>query len=198
VGYGTAIHLHHAFTKYGEAAFVWALVEEVPKDRDALTVAEQWWMDVVGRGRLFNTAPAAGSNLGFRCTPEQREACATKNRHIAQMPHVKAAKSASMKARHAADPSLAAACRELMAARWLHQEQAVRANLDSGRATRWADPEARAAQSARSTDYANRPEVRAASSARAKAQMDARTPEQVAATMAKRRATIARRREEKG
>jgi group I intron endonuclease len=63
-------HLQRAYNKYGEDAFVWALVEEVPADVDALTVAEQWWMDCVGLDLLFNTAPAAGSNLGMKKSPE--------------------------------------------------------------------------------------------------------------------------------
>lgn len=65
-------HLQHAYSKYGEDAFVWALVEEVPLDTQALTLAEQAWMDSVGRERLFNTAPAAGSALGVRHSAESR------------------------------------------------------------------------------------------------------------------------------
>lgn len=63
--------LLNAYNKYGEAAWVWALVEECDAtDKVAITAAEQAWMDIVERDRLFNTAPAAGSSLGLRHTPE--------------------------------------------------------------------------------------------------------------------------------
>ena len=66
--------LLNAYNKYGEAAWVWALVEECDTtDKVAITAAEQAWMDIVERDRLFNTSPAAGSCLGVKHSPETRE-----------------------------------------------------------------------------------------------------------------------------
>ncbi|MEY4908997.1 MAG: Xanthomonas virus [Pseudomonadota bacterium] len=163
--------LQNAYNKYGETAFVWALVEEMPATADALVSAEQWWMDCVGADLLFNTAPAAGSRLGCKHTDESR-----------------AAQSASANARWAVPGA--------------RDAEAARQALVQG------TPEARAAASERAKKQMSTPEGRAALSAgaqahwtclgaravqgeRMKARMAARTPEQVAAYVAKCRATRA-------
>ena len=62
--------LQSAWTKYGEAAFAFEVLETC--DSDELTTREQWWMDNLGLP-LLNTAPAAGSTRGLRQTEEQRK-----------------------------------------------------------------------------------------------------------------------------
>ncbi len=65
-------HLQRAWNKYGEAAFVFAVVETCAPD--ALTTREQAWMDTLRSRGLYNCAPAAGSTRGHKWTPEQRAA----------------------------------------------------------------------------------------------------------------------------
>jgi hypothetical protein len=172
-GQHPTVQLQRAYTKYGESAFVWAFVEEVPKDRKALAAAEQWWTDVAGRERLFDTA--VGSIFGKRTA----EFCNTQlDRLTAQMatPESRAAQSAQ--SAHVLDRRSTPEARAASSARMKAY---------------WDAPEARAAASARMAA----PEARAAASASTKARMAARTPEQVAAFAAKCRATRARKKLEK-
>jgi group I intron endonuclease len=55
-------HFQRTWNKYGSAEFVWEVLEECSLDR--LTEREQWHMD--HQDKLFNSAPAAGSMLGFK------------------------------------------------------------------------------------------------------------------------------------
>ena len=69
-------HLQRAWNKHGAEAFAFTVLEYVePGDglRERLTGREQWHMDarlaLVG-SREYNTAPAAGSQLGYRFRPD--------------------------------------------------------------------------------------------------------------------------------
>jgi group I intron endonuclease len=63
-------HLQRAWLKYGEKAFRFDLVEEVPLGI-CLLEREQEWMDKTLE--KFNTCPKAGSPLGMKLTTEQCE-----------------------------------------------------------------------------------------------------------------------------
>jgi group I intron endonuclease len=66
-------YLQAAWTKHGEAAFVFAVVEEV-LDPSSLLAREQHWIDTLQPfgDRGYNLTPTAGSMLGMRFTDEQR------------------------------------------------------------------------------------------------------------------------------
>lgn len=57
-------HLQAAFNKHGEQAFKFRIIERCHADK--LTEREQFYMT----GKLYNTAPAAGSLRGIKRTPE--------------------------------------------------------------------------------------------------------------------------------
>jgi group I intron endonuclease len=61
-------HLQSAFQKYGQESFTYSVLEECPVE--ALIKCEQFWMDYYRDRGLYNTAPAAGSNLGLKFGPE--------------------------------------------------------------------------------------------------------------------------------
>lgn len=61
-------HLQSAFQKYGQERFTYSVLEECPVE--ALTEREQYWMDYYRDRGLYNTAPAAGSNIGLKFGPE--------------------------------------------------------------------------------------------------------------------------------
>lgn len=62
--------LQKAFSKYGEAAMFWVILEMV-NDRSMLIVREQAWLDACA-GRLYNSSPTALSRLGVVVSPETR------------------------------------------------------------------------------------------------------------------------------
>lgn len=126
-------HLQHAYNKYGEDAFVWALAQAVPDDAQALTQAEQAWMDSVGEARLFNLAPAAGSVRG-----------------LAMSEAAKAAKSAA-RARYiqtVAPEVLTEIAHKGHASRDPAQRRATNAKIRAAQVAHWASltPEQRAAK----------------------------------------------------
>lgn len=66
--------LQRAWDKYGEDAFVFALLETI-SDLDQIFTREQFWIDRLRahvRQGGFNSYPVAGSPLGFKQTPETR------------------------------------------------------------------------------------------------------------------------------
>ncbi len=66
-------HLQRAWTKYGEAAFQFSVVEHVGSKSD-LIVREQHWLDVSsGTCELFNIALTAGSSLGRKVSDVTRK-----------------------------------------------------------------------------------------------------------------------------
>lgn len=67
-------YLQAAWTKYGEQAFAFAVVEECPPG--LLVQREQAWLDELRpfeQSRGFNLSPSAYSLLGFRFSASQRE-----------------------------------------------------------------------------------------------------------------------------
>lgn len=65
-------HLQRAWNKYGEEAFVFAVIESIV-DVDQILIREQHWIDTLKlTKKLYNTCPKAGSPLGMRLTEEQR------------------------------------------------------------------------------------------------------------------------------
>lgn len=76
-----SVKLQRAWDKYGEAAFVWTLLETV-SDASLLIQAEQRWIDSensAGSGG-YNVSPTAGSPLGVKHTDASR-----KNMSLAHM-----------------------------------------------------------------------------------------------------------------
>jgi group I intron endonuclease len=69
-------HLQSAFQKYGQESFTYSTLEECPVE--ALTEREQYWMDYYRDKGIYNTAPAAGSNLGIKFNAEARAKMAAK------------------------------------------------------------------------------------------------------------------------
>lgn len=72
--------LQNAWSKYGEPAFVFAVLELV-EDKSNLIAREQHWMDVlcaVAHG--YNIAPRAGSPLGMKHSAETRKKVAAASR----------------------------------------------------------------------------------------------------------------------
>ena len=68
-------HLLAAWRKYGPEAFVFEVIEYVPKDKELLKEREQYWMDylnVVDPETGYNISPTAGSPLGVKRTEEFR------------------------------------------------------------------------------------------------------------------------------
>ncbi len=82
-------YLQRAFNKYGEDAFEWLVLEEVP-DRALLIQREQYWIDT--RNPKYNSNPTAGSQLGFK----QSEATKAKLREYNLRPEVIAKKKAEL------------------------------------------------------------------------------------------------------
>lgn len=65
-------HLLNAWNKYGEAAFVFRMIEAVP-DHARLIEREQFWMDRISPGRTgFNIRHIADSNLGLKHSEETK------------------------------------------------------------------------------------------------------------------------------
>jgi group I intron endonuclease len=61
-------HLQLSFQKYGAGAFTHSVLEDCQKEN--LTDREQYWMDYYRDRGLYNTAPAAGSNIGVKFSAE--------------------------------------------------------------------------------------------------------------------------------
>jgi group I intron endonuclease len=75
-------YFQYAFNKAGADVFGFAVLEECGKE--ALTEREQFWMDYYRDRGLYNSVPAAGSNLGMRHTAEAKEkmAVARRGKHL--------------------------------------------------------------------------------------------------------------------
>lgn len=69
-------HLQAAWVKYGSKAFRFEIIQRcLPEE---CVACEQYWMNLYSSvdGRYgYNIAPKAGSTLGLKMTPEQREKC---------------------------------------------------------------------------------------------------------------------------
>ena len=76
------IHLQRAWTRYGESAFDWAIVEPLDAGAD-LAAAEQMWIDrqrATNPDGVFNFLPTAGSRLGSKHSDETRARIAAAQR----------------------------------------------------------------------------------------------------------------------
>lgn len=69
-------HLQNAFIKYGRESFICLVLENCKKEM--LTEREQYWMDYYKYHGLYNTAPAAGSNIGIKFSAKVRAKMAEK------------------------------------------------------------------------------------------------------------------------
>ena len=66
-----ARYLQNAWNKYGESEFEFVVLEDMTNgDIGQLTTREQFWMDATES--VFNSAPAAGSLLGYEHSQESR------------------------------------------------------------------------------------------------------------------------------
>lgn len=83
-------YLQRAFDKYGEQAFVFTLIEEVPRDRDLLYVREVYWVETLKP--RYNVCQVNGSKLGYTPT----EATKQKLREYNLRPEVVAKKKAEL------------------------------------------------------------------------------------------------------
>ena len=85
-----AKHLMHGFQKHGSDAFTFEILEEC--DASMLLERENYW--IAKLNPVFNVAPVAGSNRGFKHT-----AATIKNMRASRTPEVRAAISAAQKGR---------------------------------------------------------------------------------------------------
>lgn len=69
-GIHTCRYMQHAFTKYGEDSFEFAILELC--DEAVLTAREQFWMDSNRYLGLYNLTPAAASNKGVKYSDESK------------------------------------------------------------------------------------------------------------------------------
>ncbi len=70
-GIHSCMHLQNSFAKHGEEFFEYKVLEEC--FCGVLTKREQYWMDFFQPKKLFNFAPAAGSNAGIKWGAETRK-----------------------------------------------------------------------------------------------------------------------------
>lgn len=76
-----SIKLQHAWNKYGEAGFVFEIIEII-EDKNSLLPREQHWLEFyesAQSGRGYNISPTAGSQLGVRRSQEMRLKLSTLN-----------------------------------------------------------------------------------------------------------------------
>lgn len=71
MGNHDSVHLQRAFIKDGADAFEHVILEICKQDE--LTNREQFWMDLIRPYGIYNLAPAAGSNFGFKHSIEARK-----------------------------------------------------------------------------------------------------------------------------
>jgi len=103
-------HLQRAYDLDGVASFQFCVLEYCEKE--LLTPREQHWMDSCRAHGLYNSAPAAGSNSGFRHSPETilamsiaRKGCAPGMGRLGakNTPEARAKVSRAMKGRKASE-----------------------------------------------------------------------------------------------
>ncbi len=105
-------YLQSSWNKYTENSFIFIVLEKVI-DLNNLTAREQHWMDKLkacNREFGFNQAPAAGSLLGFKASPETLAKLAIRSAKLKGVPRSKEVKdkiSATGKGRKFSDESRA-------------------------------------------------------------------------------------------
>ena len=70
-GVHTNKHLQGAWNKYGENSFIFSVLEYCNKGE--LIKQEQKWIDRYGIKNLYNFLPNAGSTMGIKYSPEQKQ-----------------------------------------------------------------------------------------------------------------------------
>lgn len=88
--------LQRAWNKYGEAAFMWTVIEEI--DRTHLAVREQYWIDTLSAYKKgYNASPLAYSPTGLKRRPESIQLSAAKRRGAKRTPEQRARMSEGRK-----------------------------------------------------------------------------------------------------
>lgn len=152
--------LQAAWNKYGECAFVFVILEDVPRDRAALFEAEQRHMDTLKPA--YNCLPAAGTALGYKWS----KTSPLKGRK--RPPKACAAVRAGLRA----IPEKLRARRHVIG--WKHSAEVLAQRSESQRGM--------------DTSHTRTPEARRKMSLRRAEEMAAMSPEAMAARMAKARA----------
>ena len=148
IGKHHSIYLQHAWDKYGEAAFVFEIIEPVLFIEDLIT-REQHWITTLKastQGYGYNRTPTAGSLLGWKQSDEQR----ARRSEQFKNPEFAAKYSAAQKARFANPEELA--------------KQSKRSR------TMWSDPDYRARMTAKVRESHADPDYRARAAAKTNAQ----------------------------
>lgn len=165
-----SLHLQSAWGKYGEAAFVFEIIEPVLFVED-LIVREQYWIDALRASEPangYNMTPLAGSTLGTKRTDETRARIADAVKaQWKNDPAVRERMTALGKAR-AADPAMGANISAKAKARWADPE--VRERMSEQGKVRCADPLWRKGASERGIARYTDPAARVKVSERTKAQ----------------------------
>lgn len=152
-------HLQRAWTKYGEAAFLFAIVETLPNASPAERLAaERAWIARIG---IFNTLRVTGDLNHFTASPEaKRKISATLLARIANDP-------AERERLQRRGRELAALLRSTegraragraTARRWENPEE--RPKLLQGLINRWCDPKARTRHAEAMRELRSKPEER--------------------------------------
>lgn len=90
-------HLQSAFNLDGEDCFFPCVAEFC--EQATLTEREAYWMEQLGRHRLYNLAPAGGSNVGMRMSEDTKKKIAATKIGKKRPPHVGMAVSLANKGR---------------------------------------------------------------------------------------------------
>lgn len=111
-------HLQRAWNKYGEAAFVFAVVEEVSEEADLLAVENKWLKEHVGKDYCYNIAiDARAPGLGtygeknpmwgrtFKHTEDAKARIGEASAKRVQSDEEKAKRIATMQGHHVATPT---------------------------------------------------------------------------------------------
>lgn len=85
--------LQRSYAKHGRESFVHEVLELC--DIERLTECEQYWMDFYRTEGLYNLAPAAGSNVGYKHTAETRAKFSAAKTGLKQSEEGKARRRAS-------------------------------------------------------------------------------------------------------
>lgn len=85
-------HMQHAWTKYGEEAFTFRVLEDCAQE--SLIEREQHWISLLAP--VFNYAPVAGSRKGAKFTDEQRAKLSAQRKGRKQSEAHRAARAKAM------------------------------------------------------------------------------------------------------
>lgn len=148
--------LQRAWAKYGEASFVFEVLEVI-SDPTALIEREQVWLDgALAEGRAYNAAKVAGSRLGMKSPAETRAKIAAKARGRTPTPEARAKMRAAALARSPEVAERIAASRPSL----VHTDE-TKARVSAKLRGIRRSPETRAKMSAASTGRKHSPETTA-------------------------------------